>query len=127
MLVLTRHRIDPATSADWIARAEIALAAIAQRPGYVRGWIGRASDDVALHTLTLEFLSVGAARRALSNHDVRYAAWELLGGAIDEPTSYEILVTSDADGSLTRHESAVAHDVHTVGLGHAAAPDVESF
>jgi heme oxygenase (mycobilin-producing) len=126
MLVVTRYRMDPEQSADWIARAQIALAALAARPGFVRGWVGRASDDVSLHTLSIEFDSVGSARRALSNHEVRYAAWELLGGAIDEPTSYEVLVSHDADGNVRVDRSAVAVDADTVGLGQAAGPEVGS-
>jgi hypothetical protein len=125
VLVVTRHRIAQQESADWVARARIALAAIAQRPGFLRGWVGRASDDSSLHTLSLEFDSVGAARRALSNHDVRYAAWELLGGAIDEPTSFEVLVAHDADGTVIESESALAGDADTVALGSAAAADVD--
>ena len=124
MLVITRYRIAPAESAAWIQRAGTALGAIAARPGFIRGWVGRATDDISLHTLTLEFSDVGHARRALSNHEVRYAAWELLGGAIDEPTSFEVLAAHD--GSIMSHaESAVAHDADVVGLGFAAAADVE--
>jgi heme oxygenase (mycobilin-producing) len=118
--------MDPSESEGWVARAQTALAALALRPGFVSGWVGRATDDVSLHTLTLEFDSVGTARRALSNHDVRYAAWELLGGAIDEPTSYEVLVAHDADGTVKVNRSALAIDADTVGLGNAAGPDVGS-
>lgn len=124
MLVITRYRIAAAESANWVARAEHALSAISQRPGFLRGWVGRATDDIGLHTLTLEFDSVGAARRALSNHDVRYAAWELLGQAVDEPTSFEVLVSS-SDGHIVRNESAVAADADIVGLGFAAAAEVD--
>jgi heme oxygenase (mycobilin-producing) len=126
MLVVTRYRMDLLQSHEWIERAQVALAALAQRPGFVRGWVGRASDDASLHTLSLEFDSVGSARRALSNHEVRYAAWELLGGAIDEPTSYEVLVAHDSDGTVRVDRSALAIDADTVGLGHASGPDVGS-
>ena len=125
MLVLTRHPIPVEQSADWVERARVALAALAQRPGYIRGWIGRASDDPQMHLLAVEFDSVGSARRALSNHEVRYAAWDLLGGAIDEVTSYEVLHERSADGEVVNHVSALARDAGVVGLGHAAAADVE--
>ena len=124
MLVITRYRIPSSQSADWVNRAEHAITAISQRPGFIRGWVGRATDDIGLHTLTLEFDSVGAARRALSNHDVRYAAWELLGQAFDEPTSFEVLVSSSAEG-IVRNESAVAADADIVGLGFAAGANVD--
>lgn len=125
MLVLTRYRIAADRSAEWINQAEHALSAISKRPGFIRGWVGRATDDISLHTLTLEFASVGDARRALSNHEVRYAAWELLGGAIDEPTSFEVLVSFNEAGDVLRNVSAVAHDAQIVGLGFAAEPDVD--
>lgn len=124
MLVITRYVIAAQESAAWIERAYLAIDAISKRPGFVRGWVGRATDDISLHTLTLEFENVGAARRALSNHEVRYAAWELLGQAIDEPTSFEILLSA-ADGQIARRESAVAADAGVVALGFAAAADVE--
>lgn len=125
MLVVTRHPIPPEESATWVERARGALAALADRPGYVRGWIGRATDDPGMHLLAVEFDSVGAARRALSNHEVRYAAWELLGGAIDEVTSYEVLHERSHNGGAIDHVSALARDAGVIGLGHAAAADVE--
>lgn len=125
MLVVTRHQVPPEESAAWIERARLAVAALAQRPGFRAGWVGRATDDPTWHTLTVEFESVGQARRALSNHEVRYAAWELLGGAVDEPTSYEVLVRHDASGEVTVSASALAHDAGTIGLGFAAAAEVD--
>ena len=89
MLVVTRFRV-PDDDADAFRRdVEEARAALAERPGYVTGTIGRNLDDPGLWVLTTTWESVGAYRRALSSYDVKLRAVPLLGRALDEPSAYE--------------------------------------
>jgi hypothetical protein len=65
--------------------------ALAARPGYVRGHVGRNLDDPALWVLTTTWVNVGSYRRALSSYDVKVSAVPLLSRAIDEPSAYETI------------------------------------
>ena len=70
---------------------EIAHAALAARPGYHRGTIGRNVDDPELWVLSTQWEHVGAYRRALSAYDVKMQAVPLLSRALDEPSAYEVV------------------------------------
>jgi hypothetical protein len=95
VLVVTRYSVDTAdadAAAKFQESAGSALDALAQRPGWRSGRIGRAADDATLWVLTTEWDSVGSYRRALSAYDVKVRAVPLLSLAIDEPTAFEVLV-----------------------------------
>ncbi len=92
MLVVTRHRVPVVEADGFQRRAEVALAALAGRPGFVRGTLGRAVDDGDLWVLASEWESVGAYRRALSSYEVKVDAVPLLLTAQDEPSAFEPLV-----------------------------------
>lgn len=89
MLVVTRFRVPEAEAAVFRAAVEEARAALAERPGYVAGTIGRNVDDPELWVLATQWEHVGAYRRALSAYDVKLRAVPLLGRALDEPSAYE--------------------------------------
>lgn len=118
MLAVTRYRVDPSEASSFLEQARAALAALAKRPGWRGGQVGRATDDPTLWILTSEWDGVGAYRRALSAYEVTVAAVPLLSRAIDEPTAFELLTSVDG------HGSAVAADAAEVGIGEAAAPVV---
>ena len=116
MLVVNRFVVpDDETGADFAERATTALEALAARPGYVRGELGRAYDDPTHWSLVTEWQSVGAYRRALGWFDVKVHATPLLAQSIDEPSAYEVLVQTGADGEVIRPASDRAPDVdHTI-------------
>ncbi|MFC6286748.1 antibiotic biosynthesis monooxygenase family protein [Nocardioides sp. GCM10027113] len=89
MLVVTRFRVPEADAPVFRADAERALAALAARPGYLAGQLGRNVDDPELWALVTTWEHVGAYRRALSSYDVKLHAVPLLGRALDEPSAYE--------------------------------------
>jgi heme oxygenase (mycobilin-producing) len=89
MIALT-HFADPA--ADFPDRARAALAALAARPGYLRGTLGRSTDDPAAWVLLTEWENVGSYRRALGNYEVKLHATPLLAAALDVPGGFEALV-----------------------------------
>jgi hypothetical protein len=95
-----RFAVPEAEGEAFAERAGTALGALAARPGYVRGQLGRAYDDPTRWTLTTQWESVGAYRRALSAFDVKVSATPLLAQALDEPSAYETLAEAAAGGSV---------------------------
>ena len=94
MLVLNRFVVPPDTQDGFVERAHAALAALADRPGYLSGRLTRALDDPAHWTLVTEWESVGAYRRALGGFDVKVHATPLLSESVDEPSAFETLATA---------------------------------
>jgi hypothetical protein len=93
-------KAEPAEPAsDFQARAAEALRALAARPGFLRGSLGRAADDVADWLLLTEWESVGAYRRALGNYQVKLLATPVLGLAEDRPSAFEQLLVIGPDGA----------------------------
>jgi hypothetical protein len=121
VIVISRFR--PADGADFLTRAEPALAAFAERPGFLRGHVGRAADDPALWTIVTEWDSVGSFRRSLSAFDVKVHAAPLLAEAVEEPSAYEVLRSAEGTTPSVR-PSALAADAGTVRVGEASAPRV---
>ena len=87
------------------ARAEDALAALAARPGYLRGSLCRSMDDPADWLLLTEWETVGAYRRALGGYEVKLAATPLLAQARDLPGGFETLLDIAPDGRRTASTS----------------------
>lgn len=100
-----RFRVPEERGPEFLDEAHGALRALAERPGYVDGGIGRATDDPTLWLLSMRWESVGAYRRALGAYEVKVTAVPLLSTAVDEPTGFELL----ADAT-TRRDSDRAAD-----------------
>ena len=88
VIVVNRFRVD-LDDPSFRAEAQVALTALAARPGYVDGRLGRNVDDPTLWVLTTWWQNVGSYRRALSAYDVKMTAVPLLSRAIDEPSAFE--------------------------------------
>ena len=122
---MTRHRLPLPGFADVASALEAArdtLAVLAERPGYLRGWLTRAVDEPDLLVLAHEWADVGSYRRALSAYEVKLR-WPFLQTAVDEATAFEVLVARTPD-SVVESPSARSEDADTIGLGEAAAPHV---
>ncbi|MBC9735404.1 antibiotic biosynthesis monooxygenase family protein [Nocardioides marmotae] len=89
MLVVNRFRVPEDDGERFRADLERAHAALAARPGYVAGRIGRNVDDPTLWVLTTTWANIGAYRRALSSYEVKMDAVPVLSRALDEPSAYE--------------------------------------
>ena len=89
MLVVNRYRVAAGEADEFDAGARRALEALAARPGFVSGQVGRNVDDPDLWVLTTIWVNVGSYRRALSAYDVKVTAVPLLSRAIDEPSAFE--------------------------------------
>ena len=89
LVVVNRFEVRPGEGERFRADAAAAIAALAQRPGYLGGDVGRNVDAPDLWLLTTTWVNVGSYRRALSAYDVKVAAVPLLSRAVDEPSAYE--------------------------------------
>jgi hypothetical protein len=87
VLVVNRFRGDDSLRGD----LETAHAALAERPGYLDGDLGRNVDDPGLWVLVTRWQDVGSYRRALSAYEVKLAAVPVLSRAIDEPSGFELV------------------------------------
>lgn len=113
-MIVTIHLRQHGDRADFQAQAEAALRVLAVRPGYVRGSVGRATDDAEAWLLLTEWESVGAYRRALGGYDVKLTATPLMANALDQPSAFEELLVLDADGQERRADSDRAGDADWV-------------
>jgi quinol monooxygenase YgiN len=91
VLVVSRFRVSTVDADAFRREMEIAHEALAARPGYQRGTLGRNVDDPELWVLSTQWEHVGAYRRALSSYDVKLHAVPLLSRALDEPSAYEVV------------------------------------
>jgi len=98
VLALTRCAV-PADSQDrFLAVAREVLRLLAGRPGFVRGYLGRAVDDPELWVLSTEWSGVGHYRRGLSAYDVKVAIAPLMPYVVEEPGAFEVEQTWTAAG-----------------------------
>jgi quinol monooxygenase YgiN len=91
VLVVSRFRVPAADAGDFRVGIDAAHAALAARPGYLSGTVGRNVDDPELWVLSTRWEHVGAYRRALSSYDVKLHAVPTLSRALDEPSAYEVV------------------------------------
>ena len=91
MIVVNRFRVPEPEADAFRADLQRAHDALAARPGYLHGTIGRNVDDPDLWLLTTSWQHVGAYRRALSSYDVKLHAVPTLSRALDEPSAYEVV------------------------------------
>lgn len=117
MLVVTRFEVPEEQAQEFLAQAQAALSAFAARPGYVRGRVGRSTDDPTAWVLSTEWDGVGSYRRSLSGYDVKVEAAPLLARGRDEPSAYEVLVSDDGTSPSRR-----AADAARTGVGESSGP-----
>ena len=128
VLVVTRYSVPEHEGRDFYAKAKSAIKVLAEQPGYVRGRVGRATDEPSQWVVVTEWQNVGAYRRAIGTYTVRVGAVPLLVLARDEPTAYEILYADrlDPEGGTAEWGSDRAADADSVALGEAAGPEVDT-
>ncbi len=102
MLVVNRYRLEAHEVDDFWPQAEVALSALAERPGFVSGRAARSSDDPCLLAMVTEWESVGTYRRALSHPHVKMTAHPLMYRCIDEPGAYEVALEVVAGRVVSR-------------------------
>lgn len=88
MFAVTRLRVPGADADGFGAAVDVLLAALAARPGFRGGEVGRCTDDDGLWALVTRWDGVGAYRRALSAAEVKLAGAPVWVYALDEPGAY---------------------------------------
>jgi len=91
VIVVNRFRVPEDDATGFRADLDRAHAALAERPGYLSGAIGRNVDDPTLWVLTTTWENVGSYRRALSSYDVKLHGVPVLSRAIEEPSAFEVV------------------------------------
>ena len=99
MFAVTRLRAGDGDDAALAAVATELLAALARRPGFRDGELGRSADDPSLWALVTRWDGVGTYRRALSAAEVKIAGAPVWVHALDEPGAY--LPVEDVTGPPT--------------------------
>ena len=90
MLAVTRLRVPADGDGSHPALLRGVLAALATRPGFVRGRVGESPDEPGLLVLVTEWSGAGAYRRGLSAYDVKIAFADLMAYVLDEPSAFEV-------------------------------------
>jgi heme-degrading monooxygenase HmoA len=88
VFAVTRLRAQGADGEALAAAVVPLLAALAARPGFRDGELGRSADDPDLWALVTRWDGVGAYRRALSAAEVKITGAPVWVHALDEPSVY---------------------------------------
>jgi hypothetical protein len=119
VLLVCSFTVSDTGTPEFTALANRAITLLTAQPGCRHAILGHSADDPTRWTLTAEFTSVVAYRRAMSPFDVREHVIPFLSRG--EASAYEI-VTESTDGHLKHHTSLVAADASTVRPCEAAGP-----
>jgi quinol monooxygenase YgiN len=113
--VIAVLRFHPPTDpADFFAQGQAALAALAARPGFVRGSLGRDTDDDTAWALISEWESVGAYRRGIGGYEIKMMT-PFFAQVIDQPSAFETLAIASGGGAVEVRSSDRAPDADTAG------------
>jgi quinol monooxygenase YgiN len=88
VFAVTRFRAQGADGEALAAAVVPLLAALAARPGFRDGELGRSADDPDLWALVTRWDGIGAYRRALSAAEVKITGAPVWVHALDEPSVY---------------------------------------
>lgn len=88
MFAVTRLRVREEDAEEFASSVSALIDALAARPGFLSGELGRSADDPALWALLTRWDGVGSYRRALSAAEVKIAGAPVWLHAVDEPGVY---------------------------------------
>jgi heme-degrading monooxygenase HmoA len=88
MFAVTRLRADGDDGEALAEAVPALLAALAARPGFRDGELGRSADDPSLYALLTRWDGIGSYRRALSAAEVKITGAPVWVFALDEPSVY---------------------------------------
>jgi quinol monooxygenase YgiN len=88
VFAVTRLRAEGSDGEALEAAVSTLLAALADRPGFRDGELGRSADDPELWAMVTRWDGVGSYRRALSAAAVKIAGAPVWVHALDEPGVY---------------------------------------
>jgi heme-degrading monooxygenase HmoA len=88
MFAVTRLRVSGDDGEVLAGAIPALLAALAARPGFRDGELGRSADDPSLYALVTRWDGIGSYRRALSAAEVKITGAPVWVFALDEPSVY---------------------------------------
>ena len=88
MFAVTRLRASGDDAEALAGAVPALLVALAARPGFQDGELGRSADDPSLFALVTRWDGIGFYRRALSAADVKITGAPVWVFALDEPSVY---------------------------------------
>jgi heme-degrading monooxygenase HmoA len=88
MFAVTRLRASGDDGEVLAGAVPALLAALAARPGFREGELGRSADDPSLFALVTRWDGIGSYRRALSAAEVKITGAPVWVFALDEPSVY---------------------------------------
>jgi heme-degrading monooxygenase HmoA len=88
MFAVTRLRASDDDGEVLAGAVPALLAALAARPGFRDGELGRSADDPSLFALVTRWDGIGSYRRALSAAEVKITGAPVWVFALDEPSVY---------------------------------------
>ena len=88
VFAVTRLRVREEDAEELASSVAALLGALAARPGFLHGELGRSADDPGLWALLTRWDGVGSYRRALSAAEVKMAGAPVWLYAVDEPGVY---------------------------------------
>jgi heme-degrading monooxygenase HmoA len=88
MFAVTRLRASGDDGEALAGAVPALLAALAARPGFRDGELGRSADDPSLFALVTRWDGIGSYRRALSAAEVKITGAPVWVFALDEPSVY---------------------------------------
>jgi quinol monooxygenase YgiN len=88
VFAVTRLRVREEDAEELAAAVAALVDALAARPGFLFGELGRSADDPSLWALLTRWEGVGSYRRALSAGEVKIAGAPVWLHAVDEPGVY---------------------------------------
>ncbi len=100
MFAVTRLRAAGEDGEALAAAVAPLLEALAARPGFRDGELGRSADDPSLWALVTRWDGVGSYRRALSAAEVKISGAPVWVHAIDEPGVYLPVHDQHVPGSI---------------------------
>ncbi|HUR50515.1 MAG TPA: antibiotic biosynthesis monooxygenase family protein [Mycobacteriales bacterium] len=95
VVVVSRFDVPETGAAAFEQQAGEALSSLAQRPGFLRGRLGRCLDEPGLWALVSEWDDVGSYRRGLGAYDVKLATAPLMALSVPEPGAFEVVSACD--------------------------------
>ncbi|HTY71099.1 MAG TPA: antibiotic biosynthesis monooxygenase [Actinomycetes bacterium] len=99
MLSVLHFTVASAEEQRFVADGRTALALLATKPGWRDGRLARAADDPGQWVLVTSWEGVGQYRRAVGAHDVRALLTPFLARAQDRPSTFEVVVALDGEGT----------------------------
>jgi heme-degrading monooxygenase HmoA len=98
MIVVTEHRAGD----EFLEPAHALLEVLCGADGFLSGQVGRSPDEPDVWIICTSWRDVGSMRRGFGSFDAKVAAAAVMVSAADRVSTFEVLVSADPDGLVSR-------------------------